>query len=99
MKDFVYIILHYKNRKDTLECIESIRKNSQAPIVIVDNDTLTEEEAHNIINDFILFYQPHGIQQFCCQIGNGGFPGSGISHESKMQAHPVLRLSILAQRM
>lgn len=44
MKKFVYIILHYKNLKDTIECIESIRKFSDNPIVIVDNHTLSKTD-------------------------------------------------------
>ncbi len=43
-----FVILHYKNMKDTLECIDSIRKLSLSDsyhIVVVDNDSCTLEEA------------------------------------------------------
>lgn len=46
-KEFSFIILHYKNINDTLECIKSIKrikKNEEASIVIVDNNTLNEKE-------------------------------------------------------
>ena len=45
----VFIILHYKNIKDTLECIESIKKlKGSKKIVVVDNYTLSEEEAFSL---------------------------------------------------
>ena len=39
MDKFVFVILHYKTEKDTIECIESIKKLSykNIEIVIVDN--------------------------------------------------------------
>lgn len=46
-KSIVFIILHYKNINDTIECIESIKqlKNSEeSAIVIVDNNSLNEKE-------------------------------------------------------
>ena len=46
-KEFSFIILHYKNINDTLECIKSIKrikKNEEASIVIVDNNKLNEKE-------------------------------------------------------
>lgn len=41
-----FVILHYKNIQDTLECIASIRKQKQRAysIVVVDNGTLKKEE-------------------------------------------------------
>lgn len=41
-----FVILHYKNLKDTLECIDSIKKldSKSYSIVVVDNGTLSEEE-------------------------------------------------------
>lgn len=40
-----FIILHYKNIKDTIECIESIKKiNGQYGIIVVDNNTTTTED-------------------------------------------------------
>ena len=42
-----FVILHYKNVKDTLECLESIQKlNNQSKIktIIIDNNTTTKEE-------------------------------------------------------
>ena len=36
--EFVYLILHYQTINDTVECIESIKKNSEnATIIVVDN--------------------------------------------------------------
>ena len=49
MSKFSYIILHYKNMKDTIECVESIKKISKEPIVIVDNHTLKKEQTKDII--------------------------------------------------
>lgn len=52
-----FIILHYKNIKDTIECIESIKKiNGQYGIIVVDNNTTTTEDEILIkkyTNDFI----------------------------------------------
>ena len=42
-----FVILHYKNLKDTVECIESINKladQDKISIVIVDNNSLNKEE-------------------------------------------------------
>lgn len=40
-----FIILHYKNIKDTIECIESIRKiNGEYKIIVVDNNTTTLDD-------------------------------------------------------
>ena len=54
-----FVILHYKNIQDTIECIESIKKiktNKKKSIIIVDNHTLSEFEKKEIIkytNDLI----------------------------------------------
>ena len=41
-----FVILHYKNIQDTLECIASIKKqqNKDYSIIVVDNGTLTKNE-------------------------------------------------------
>lgn len=42
-----FVILHYKNLNDTLECINSIenlKSSKQKSIIIVDNNTLTKED-------------------------------------------------------
>lgn len=44
MKQFAYVILHYKNMKDTLDCIHSIQEKTDSPIVIVDNHTLSTSD-------------------------------------------------------
>ena len=49
-----FVILHYKNIKDTLECIQSIKKNianNDFSIVVVDNNTLNKEEENKILNE------------------------------------------------
>ncbi len=46
MASFSYVILHYKNIHDTLECILSIPKHSN--IIVVDNATLSKEEEKQI---------------------------------------------------
>lgn len=44
-----FIILHYKNLNDTIECIESINKLPQdKSIIVVDNGTLNEEEINTL---------------------------------------------------
>lgn len=46
---FVFVILHYKNLDDTLECIDSIKKiPNEKKIVVVDNNSLSEDEKKNI---------------------------------------------------
>ena len=47
MKKISFIILHYKNLKDTIECIESINKlddTKDASIIVVDNHSLSKED-------------------------------------------------------
>lgn len=49
-----FVILHYKNIKDTLECIQSIKKNianNDISIVVVDNNTLNKEDENKILNE------------------------------------------------
>lgn len=52
-----FIILHYKNIKDTIECIESIKKiDGNYKIIVVDNNTTNEHEEKLIkkyCDDFI----------------------------------------------
>lgn len=46
-----FVILHYKNITDTIECIESINKlkdNYEKSIIVVDNNTLSKEEAKEL---------------------------------------------------
>lgn len=50
-KEFAFVILHYKNLKDTIECIESIKKikrQEEAAIIVVDNHTLEKDEIEEI---------------------------------------------------
>ena len=47
MKKISFVILHYKNLKDTIECIESINKietKNKISIVVVDNNSLEKKE-------------------------------------------------------
>lgn len=47
MKKISFVILHYKNLNDTIECIESIKKietSNSISIVVVDNNTLERNE-------------------------------------------------------
>ena len=42
-----FVILHYKNLKDTIECIESIQKidaKNETKIIVVDNHSLDKSE-------------------------------------------------------
>lgn len=50
-KKICFIILHYKNLKDTIECIESIQKlnkHEEAAIIVVDNNSLDENGVKEI---------------------------------------------------
>ena len=55
-----FIILHYKNIKDTIECIDSIKNiktNKKVTIIIVDNNSLNQDEVEklkNYTNDIII---------------------------------------------
>lgn len=62
-----FVILHYKNIKDTIECIKSIKElNEQKKIniVIVDNNTLMKKEITTLrkyTKDIILLEQNYGF--------------------------------------
>ena len=48
-----FVILHYKNINDTIECIESIKKidtDKEVSIIVVDNNTLEKEEEKRLLN-------------------------------------------------
>ena len=50
-KKFAFVLLHYKNIKDTIECMESIKKlkrQKDAAIIVVDNHTLNKNEITKI---------------------------------------------------
>lgn len=48
-----FVILHYKNMQDTLECIQSIKKlkSKDYSIVVVDNGTLSKEEEKRLLRE------------------------------------------------
>ena len=48
MLKFSYVILHYKNIEDTLECMQSIRQKFSSPTIVVDNHTLSKEEEEKV---------------------------------------------------
>lgn len=62
-----FIILHYKNINDTIECIESINKiktNKKVSIIVVDNNTLSKEEEKKLskyTKDIILLDENKGF--------------------------------------
>ena len=58
MLKFSYVILHYKNIEDTLECMQSIRQKFSSPIIVVDNHTLSKEEEEKVrqYTDDILWF-------------------------------------------
>ena len=64
-----FVILHYKNIKDTVECIESIQSNisydkKKISIVVVDNNTLSKDETKILkkyTNDVILLSENKGF--------------------------------------
>ena len=64
-----FVILHYKNLKDTIECIESIKNNisykqSEISIVVVDNNSLNtseEKELKKYTDDLILLDENKGF--------------------------------------
>ena len=66
-KKFAFVILHYKNLQDTIECIESIKKidnNKDSAIVIVDNHSLDKDEIKRIekyTKDLILLKENMGF--------------------------------------
>ena len=67
MKKFSFIILHYKNLKDTIECIESIKKiktDDEVSIVVVDNNSLSNDEEKQLkkyTNDIIKLKENMGF--------------------------------------
>lgn len=60
-----FIILHYKNLKDTIECIESLKKiDGDKKIVVVDNNSTTKKEQEEILRyteDLILLKENIGF--------------------------------------
>lgn len=62
---FVFVILHYKNLKDTLECVASLKKiKGNKKIIVVDNHTLEENDAHLLekeVDDVILLEENIGF--------------------------------------
>ena len=62
-----FIILHYKNLNDTIECINSIKKiktNKKISIIVVDNNTLDKEEEKKLkkyTEDIILLKENVGF--------------------------------------
>lgn len=60
-----FIILHYKNLKDTIECIESINKiDGDKSIIVVDNNSTTKKEQEIILKyteDLILLKENMGF--------------------------------------
>ncbi len=62
-----FIILHYKNINDTIECIRSIKKintNKKISIIVVDNNTLSKVEEDKIkeyTNDIIILNENKGF--------------------------------------
>lgn len=60
-----FIILHYKNLKDTIECIESLKKiDGDKRIIVVDNNSTTKKEQEKILRyteDLILLKENIGF--------------------------------------
>lgn len=62
-----FIILHYKNINDTIECIKSIEKiktKKKKSIIVVDNNSLSEEESKKILrytSDLIKLEKNYGF--------------------------------------
>ena len=64
-----FVILHYKNFSDTIECIESIRNNisydqKKISIIVVDNNTLSKEEEKQLkkyTKDLVLLNENKGF--------------------------------------
>lgn len=64
MAKFVYVVLHYKNIDDTLECLQSIQEKYDAKIVVVDNATLQTKEKKQLMiytNDIIELEENKGF--------------------------------------
>lgn len=63
-KSFCYVILHYKNINDTIECIKSIQEKFDSNIVVVDNATLNKNDELLIkkhTDDLILLDKNYGF--------------------------------------
>ena len=66
-KNVVFVILHYKNLKDTIECIESIQKleeQKEIAIVVVDNNSLSPagiQEIKKYTQDLVLLKENMGF--------------------------------------
>lgn len=62
---FAFVILHYKNLDDTLECVASLKKiKGKKKIVVVDNHTLDEENSKILkkeVDDLILLEENLGF--------------------------------------
>lgn len=60
-----FVILHYKNLNDTLECIKSIKKLPEhKKIIVVDNHTLSNDEKTTLecqVNDLIVLNENMGF--------------------------------------
>ena len=60
-----FVILHYKNINDTIECIESLKRlKNEKSIIVVDNNTLKAEEVkvlENYTKDIILLKENIGF--------------------------------------
>ena len=64
MKQFAYVILHYKNMNDTLECICSIQEKTTSPIIVVDNHTLSKSDKKKLsqyTQDILLLEENFGF--------------------------------------
>lgn len=77
---FSFIILHYKNIDETIECLHNLKKiikNNKASIIVVDNNTLTTQELLKIkdfTKDIIVLDKNYGFA-----IGNN----KGIEYAKK----------------
>lgn len=64
MTKFAYIVLHYKNINDTIECLQSIKDKYKSPIIVVDNATLMDNDIKKIkiyTDDIILLDENKGF--------------------------------------
>ena len=64
MTKFAYIVLHYKNINDTIECLQSIKDKYNSPIIVVDNATMNNDDIKTIktyTNDLILLEENKGF--------------------------------------
>ena len=63
---FCFIVLHYKNIDETIECLTNLKKiaNDNTHIVVVDNSTLSLEEIkliNNFTNDLVILDKNYGF--------------------------------------